>query len=190
MLKPSYFKTPICFLSLICADFLLLKGSPKEGSERMTLSKEQFNGTHSPVFSTVPSTPFPHHWRPQGQHTTAVCVHSDSRAWYIHYPEGIFHLCLKVLSPMKLKPLSHCKETSMGLYDLPEGGCWSEWDPLSLSEIRPPCLFTSHFILVKLWTIQSCLEDKLNCASLVSSSPLSPSPSCNNILKSQSLKWL
>lgn len=62
--------------------------------------------------------------------------------------------------------------------------------PLSLSEIRPPCLFTSHFILVKLWTIWSCLEDKLNCASLVSSSPLSPSPSCNNILKSQSLKWL
>lgn len=133
---------------------------------------------------------FPHHCCPQGQHTASLCVHSDVKAWYIHYPEGTFHVCLKVSSPMKLKPLSHCKEASTGLDDLPEEGCWSEWDPLSLSEIRPPCLFTSHFILVKLWTIRSCLEDKLNCASLVSSSPLSPCPSCNNILKSQSLKWL
>lgn len=122
--------------------------------------------------------------------TTALYVHLDIRTWYIHYPKGMFHVCLKVLSPMKFKPLSHCKETNMGLYDLPEEGCWSEWDPLSLSEIQPPCLFTSHFILVKLWMIWSCLEDKLSCDSLVSSSPLSPCPSCNNILKSQSLKWL
>lgn len=173
---------------LVCADFLLPKDSPKKGTERMTLSKEQFNAII--VFNTVPSTRFPHHWCPQGQHRTSLCVHSDIRAWSIHYPQGLFHLCLRVSSPMKLKPLSHCKGTRMGSYDLPEEGCWSEWDPLSLSEIRPPCLFTSRFILVKLWMTLSCLEDKLNCASLVSSSPLSPCPSCNNIFKSQSLKWL
>lgn len=156
----------------------------------MTLSKEQCNATHSPVSSTVPSTLFPHHWCPQGQHTTALCVHSDIRAWYIHYPEGTFHLCLKVSSPMKLKPLSHCKEKIWAYMTFQKKAAGQNGTPLSLSEIWPPCLFASHFILVKLWMIWSCLDDKLNCASLVSSSPLSPCPSCNNILKSQSLKWL
>lgn len=169
-LNPIHFK----ILSLVCADFLLLKGSSKEGSERMTLSKEQFNAMHFPVFNTIPSPLFPHHWCLQGQHTTSLCVHSDIRDWSIHYPKGMFHLCLKVSSSMKLSILSHCKEKRMGLYDLPEEGCWSEWDPLSLSEIRSPCLFTNPFILVKLWMILSCLEDKLKCASLVSSSPSLP----------------
>lgn len=39
-----------------------------------------------------------------------MCVHSDIRAWYVHYPKGMFHLYLKVLSPMKLKHLTAKKK--------------------------------------------------------------------------------
>lgn len=74
MLKPSHFKIPICFLSLICADFLLPKGSPEEGSERWTLSKEQFSAIHSPVFNTVPKTLPSPLMSPRTAHSCSVCA--------------------------------------------------------------------------------------------------------------------